>query len=130
MSEDTAIFVRRIRSRLHLTQEELAHSLGKSIPTVCRYEKDVIEPPGSVILELQKILTFRFCKDLKGKTIKVIELHVTRAELLKLKTPEEKENYITRRLKKAGIPIDKGFPTREVHETKEGDSVVYSWRVK
>lgn len=52
MDKDT---FRRKRERLELTQEELAKRLGKSRPSIARYEAGIIPIPKAVEMALKLI---------------------------------------------------------------------------
>lgn len=47
--------IKAVRKRHKLTQESLSRMLGKSRPTVTKYELGTVIPPGNILLKIQEL---------------------------------------------------------------------------
>ena len=55
-SDDLAVLIREIRSRLGITQEELAAKLGVTLPTINRWENGRVAPSKLAIRQIEQLL--------------------------------------------------------------------------
>lgn len=52
--------LKKARKANHLTQQQLAEKVGKTLSDISNYENGFATPPGDVMLSLQKVLNIGF----------------------------------------------------------------------